>query len=265
MKIWKNTNTLDEYITDDIILIEDKKEVDIIVVGGKSFDLNDFPNLKGIFKVGVGTDNISFDECKKRNIKVQMPSEKTKQIIYNETADFTCYCILNMLYKNKGNVSSWTKYNRRSLSTHKLLIIGQGNIGKLVKDKMKNFMSVNTFDILKNSMVELDDMIRECDIMSLHIPLNKDTKNFIDKDKLSLLNGLLINTSRGGIVNENDLYDAIKKGNINTHFDVFWKEPYDGILKGLDGFHMSPHIASTCNEFLESLYDDLKEFMSNIL
>ena len=69
MKIWKNTDILDSLIH-DLELTEDSTEADLIVLGSKTVNLDDFPQLKGIFRVGVGIDNVPVEQAKKRNIKV---------------------------------------------------------------------------------------------------------------------------------------------------------------------------------------------------
>ena len=85
MKIWKNTNTLDCYIN-ELKKTVPPGEATVAIIGSKPIDLNIMPNLKVIFKCGVGTDNIPFEEAEKRGIKIILPSAKTKNFIYEETA-----------------------------------------------------------------------------------------------------------------------------------------------------------------------------------
>ena len=92
MKIYNLTKTISEY-NNELNYTLNKNEAEIIIVGGKKFKLGDFPKLKGIFKTGVGLENLPFSEAKKRNIIIELPSEKTKQIIYNETASFALQLI----------------------------------------------------------------------------------------------------------------------------------------------------------------------------
>ena len=136
MNIWSNTKTLDGYID----TINDKENADVILMGSKHISLDDFPNAKGIFRVGVGRDNVPFEKAKERNIKVGFPSESTTHFIYEETANFTCYLIMKMLYSSVGCVDRWEKNNRKLFSDYILLVIGMGNIGKLVQQKMNSFM-----------------------------------------------------------------------------------------------------------------------------
>lgn len=267
MKIWKNTKTLDEFI-DDLTITELKSEAEIALLGGKSIELNDFPNLKGIFRAGVSKNNVPIAEAKKREIRVKFPSSETIDCIYEETANFTCYLIFKMFYQNIGTLDPWTKFNRVSLLNKKLLIIGKGNIGKKVINKMQNFMKIYSWDIFDKGFKELKELIMLADCISLHIPQTKNNIKFIDAEKLSWMKdkSILINTARGPVVDEDALYSEIKKGRIKAAFDVYWKEPYYGKLKEFypERFCMTPHVGSTCNEFLEGASNDLRLFIKEL-
>tara|TARA_Y100000034_G_C6776807_1_gene346907 strand:- start:373 stop:894 length:522 start_codon:yes stop_codon:yes gene_type:complete len=173
-----------------------------------------------------------------------------------------------MLYSSVGCVDRWEKNNRKFLSDYVLLVVGVGNIGKIVQQKMKGFLQVKTFDILNNDYDDLKELFSEAECISLHIPLSEDTVNFIDAEKISWMKqgSFLINTARGSVVSEDDLYDAIKNNKIEAAFDVFWDEPYNGKLKEFinDGFYMTPHVASTNEKFLECASDDLFSFMDSL-
>jgi len=253
MKIWKNTSTLDGY-DKGLIFIKDKDQADIALLGSKPIDLVEFPNLKGIFRAGVGKDNVPELEAAEKSILVRYPSEETINIIYDETAGFTCSLIFRMIYNDLGTLEPWNKYNRSELSRKTLLVIGTGNIGCRVAKYMRPFMNVITYDILENNESELPALISKVDCITLHIPKTGKNKAFIDKDKLALMqnNTILINTARGALVDEEALYLEIKSNRLRAAFDVFWQEPYNGKLKEFhpERFFMSPHVASTCTGFL---------------
>ena len=135
---------------------------------------------------------------------------------------------------------------------------------------MKQFLNVNTFDILHNEESELKPLMQQADCITIHIPKSDDNISFIDAEKLSWMknNSVLVNTARGAIVDEDALYDGIKSGRLRAAFDVYWQEPYTGKLKEFypDRFYMTPHVASTSSCFLEGcrygldqLIDFLKE------
>ena len=100
------------------------------------------------------------------------------------------------------------KDTRENLKNKNLLIIGLGNIGKKVQEKMRNFVNIVTYDVLENSENTLDDLLKLADIVSLHIPGTQENKAFLNNEKLQLLkdNAIIINTSRGSLVCEDSLY-----------------------------------------------------------
>ena len=267
MKIWKNTKTIDEFIP-DLSITSNKHEADVALLGGKKISLDDFSSLKGIFKCGVGTDNVPFGEAEKRNIKIGLPSEKTAEYIFEETACFACHLCLKMLYSEAGSIKEWNKVSREFIRNKILLIIGTGKIGKRVAEKMSNFMEIKTFDISNNSLDELTQLIATADCISLHIPLTEATRDFIDSKKLAYMKNrsIIINTSRGGIVNEDALYKELKNNRIKAAFDVFWKEPYKGKLSTLPNatFSMTPHIASTNKSFVKYTAEDFRKFLKEL-
>lgn len=260
MKIFFNTTSLDSF-KNKFDFTENKTTAELMVVGGRIIILEDFPKLKAIYRMGVGTDNLPFKEAKKLNISIYMPSEDTKNIIFEETANTTIGLIFRMLYNNVGDIEKWKKLPRKILKDKRLLIIGYGNIGKRVYNKIKNFFKVDIYDNILYPG-NFDKLIPKADLISLHIPLTVDNVNFIDEEKLSLMRdgAILINTARGKLVDEDALYKYISKGKICAAFDVFWKEPYRGKLKEFhpDRFYMTPHIASNTINFLESCISDIK-------
>ena len=227
----------------ELLRTVDPEEVEIAVIGSKPIELAAMPNLKAIFKCGVGTDNIPFKEAISRDIEIWMPSEETKDFIFEETANFAviwffeCYLMKSVKFMDGQS-------NRGFLGNKKVLVLGNGNIGAHVTRKLKPFVDVLTFDILENSMNELL-IYWQADVTTLHIPLLESTKNFIDEEKLSFIKdgGALVNTARGAIVDEHALYNEIKSGRLRAAFDVFWTEPYEGKLKQ---FHPNKFLMSPC-------------------
>ena len=127
-------------------------------------------------------------------------------------------------------------------------------------------LKVDSFDILIDRPEVLQSKIQDADIVSIHIPLNKDTEGMIDKEKLSWMKdgALLVNTARAQIINEKDLFNELKSKRIKTALDVFWEEPYDGIILGVDTNNLiaTPHLASTCKEFLINAEEDFFNFLN---
>ncbi|MCP5107716.1 MAG: hydroxyacid dehydrogenase [bacterium] len=267
LKIWTNTKTLDGLL-DDLIFTDSKEEADIVLMGSKPISLQEFPNLKGIFRAGVSHDNVPVKEAEKKGIHIAFPSASTVEYIFAETANFACHLILKMIYNRLGTLSPWVKYSREALQDKKLLVIGTGNIGGKVVDKMKAFMNVMTYDIIDNTQEQLEQFLKEADVISLHIPNNPENKEFFDAQKLALIKdgGILVNTARGALVSEEALFNELSNKRLTAAFDVYWKEPYEGKLKKFhpDRFFMTPHVASTCDAFLEGSARDLRKLVKEI-
>jgi len=265
--IWKNTSTLDDF-DDGLNFTESKSKADIALIGSKPIEIKDFPNIKGIFRAGIGRDNVPEKEAKDKGIIVRYPSDETINIIFEETASFTCGLIFRMLYENVGTVDPWFKKSRHQLSKQTLLVIGGGRIGSRVSELMKHFMRVMTFDILNNKLSELKLFMQRADCVSIHIPKTNDNISFINAEKLSWMkNGsVLINTARGPIINEDALYAELYNERLKAAFDVYWHEPYYGKLLEFfpDPFFMTPHVASTSIGFLEGCKKDLNSLINDI-
>ena len=109
-------------------------------------------------------------------------------------------------------------------------------------------------------------LIKQADVITLHVPLIDSTKGFIDAEKLGWMKdgAALVNTARGPIVEEYALFEEIKSGRLRAAFDVFWEEPYNGKLKQFHpiNFLMSPHVSSNCENFLTGLAQDLTNYLN---
>lgn len=267
MKIWKNTATLDGY-DERLTITKDKMLADVVLLGSKPINISEFPNLKGIFRAGIGKDNLPIKEAEEKGVLIRFPAEKTIDLIFEETANFTCNLIFKMLYNDIGTIDPWVKRDRIQLQDKNILVIGSGNIGSRVADKMQNFINVLTYDILDNSSFDLPILLQKADCVSLHIPNLPENIAFIDKEKLELMKdgAVLINTARGAIVDEDALYFEINRNRIKAAFDVYWQEPYNGKLKEFhpDRFFMTPHVASTCTGFLQGCRRDLDKMIKEL-
>lgn len=266
MKIWKNTNTLDALIPSLAKDLVDPAEAELVVIGSKPIDLELMPQLKGLFKCGVGTDNVPFEACAEKGIRVGLPSEATASIIFEETASFANYLVLKMLYSEIGDVECWKKTSRVFAGKKKVLILGMGNIGRRVAAKLKSTVQVLSYDSADPGRESLESLLPQADVVSLHLPLTEETRGMVDKAMLSLMKdrAALVNTARGPIVDEGALFEELSSGRIRAAFDVFWQEPYRGRLKSLypEPFYMTPHVASNCHDFLEGLAKDYLAFAS---
>ena len=248
---------------------------DKAIVGIEIIDkdiLNQLPKLKLISKYGVGLNNLDLDECKKRNIQIKFQPGSNKQSV----AEFTLLLMLNSLrqvHNNKTEIieGNWTQAKGQELKGKKIGIIGFGNIGSCLVSLLKPFGNkILFFDERKFSSAEIDkfndknlkqasisEVLSTSDIVSIHIPLNSGTKNMINKNAFKQMKEsiILINTSRGGIVDEVELYKFLKNNNLAfASFDVFEHEPaFKSPLLKLDNFFASSHRASLTDQGIESM------------
>ena len=266
-RIWSNTRTLDGLIPE----LEHPVSADlaeVAVVGTAPLDLSSMPHLTTIFRCGVGTDNIDFPACEELGITVHMPSERSADIIYEETANFAVKSVLDGLYRWSGCIYDWSKVNRPPLRERPILLLGQGNIGRRVKGKLDSLLQVETWDPSYDDADELIPLLSRAEVVSLHMPLNDSTRGWFDSNLLAKMRdgSCLVNTARGAIVDELALLQELSTGRLRAVFDVFWEEPYHGPLREFhpDFFVMTPHIASHCSAFVTSLADDLREILDSL-
>lgn len=225
--------------------------------------IDKMPNLKIIAKHGVGVDNIDIPYAKSKGIRVT----NTPVANMNSVAEliiglaFNCVrkvtqshlTILNGIEKNSPLYLSGYELSGKTLG-----LIGLGKIGVSVGKKLREAFNMNVivydpFATLEQCNSQgfvktenLDELCIKGDIISISVPLTRETKNMITKHEISLMKetAVVINTSRGGIVNEDDLYDALKNHKIfGAALDVFSQEPIqkDHPLLTCDNFIATPH------------------------
>jgi len=231
--------------------------------------------LKVISRHGVGFDNVDIEYLKKNNIKLLVTATTTSV----SPAEHIMFMIINILKGmdffdkavRNGEFDSimHMKHNTFELLNKKILIIGFGRIGKeLIKRCLGFDMKVFAYDpYVEKRVIEsfggtqienLPDGLKEADIISLSVPLTKETLNMITLDKMKMMkkNAIIINTSRGGVVNEKDLNEALNKKIIfGAGLDVFLKEPPDRnnpLLKN-KRVTLSPHAATFTQECLSKM------------
>jgi len=212
-------------------------------------------SLKVISRVGVGKENIDLSEAEKLNIRVL----NTPLVLVDSVAELTIGLIMDSLRKialldRQIRRKYWEKKSGLLFKGKTLGIIGFGNIGSRVALLSKAFganiifydvKTVNS-DIAKQ--VSLDTLIRSADIISVHSSCTETiiSRNEIDNMKEGVI---LINTSRGSAVNEEDLYHGLQSRKISfAALDVFDKEPYSGKLVDLENCVLTPHIGSYAKE-----------------
>lgn len=239
-----------------------------IIVGVESVDksyLECHPKLKAVVKFGVGTDNIDVEYCKEHGIFVGRTVGSNSRSVA-ETAISFIFADSKNLYGSVENVKNggWAKKTGYEIYGKTVGIIGFGAIGKLVA-KMASALGMKVLaydafgidkaaaDSLNTEIADFDEILEKSDFISLHVPLTEETKDMISKKDFCRMkkSAVLINTARGGVVNEADLYEALTAGTIKSaYFDVFSSEPpkADEPLLSLPNFYLTPHVASRSRE-----------------
>ncbi len=268
MKFFFNTKTFEHHYH-EISVTNDMKEAEFLVMGAKTVPIEAFVNLKAVYRFGVGADNVPFEYLRQKEIPVHFPSDETKNILFDSTANFTAYLILYMNYSQYlGTIDGWEKDTREYAGNKTLLVIGTGNIGSRIVTKMKQFMKVLTFDSAYDSFSKLKTLIGAADYISLHIPVSPENRSFIDKEKLSWMkdDAVLINTARGALADEDALYESLTSTAMRAAFDVFWVEPYHGKLSTLprEKFFMTPHTSSQTKDFVEAGFSEILKIADEV-
>lgn len=238
-----------------------------VVAGSETYDkdvLSACKNLKVVIRFGVGTDNFDLEEMKNRGIRVGVITN------FNAVAEFALTMILSTLRKLPEHDAvirngEWKRYPMRELSYKTVGILGFGKIGKRLAELLSGFScKVLSYDPFMNEEeakkrnvipVSFDELLKESDVVSLHLPSIKETKHIINKETLAKMKdgAVLINTSRGALVDENALYESLKSGKLfAAGLDVFEKEKEllekNNPLFGLDNISLSPHVAASTFE-----------------
>ena len=231
-------------------------------------------NLKVISRHGVGYDNVDTKFLKKKNIKLLITATANAVSV----AEHVMYMILTLskgivMYDKIVRDGNFRKATNQlttfELLNKEILILGFGRIGKNLIKRCNGFeMNVKVYDpyvdesVIKkfggNKVENLEKAFTSADYISIHMPLNPETKNLINLKKLESMkkNAIIINTARGGIINENDLDVALNKNIIfGAGLDVFEKEPIDlnnPLLKNKKVL-LSPHSATFTKECTERM------------
>ena len=233
-----------KYTQEEIRNLISEKNPDIIIAGTEKYTSSEFdlaPNLKVISRVGIGTSSIDLEEAKNRGIIIH----NTPDAPTNAVVELTITHILYLL-KNIHKQEMWKKTMGKELNECKIGIIGYGRIGQRVGTILESLGGVICpYDIRFKNKLTLEELYAECDIITFHTPF-LDKK--IGKSELKSMKDdvILINTSRGTLFNEAELYEVLSENpNMRMGIDVYENEPYtSGDLLELDNVLLTPHIGS---------------------
>lgn len=242
------------------------KEFDIIIAGTEPITrkvMENGPNLKLIARVGIGLDSVDLVAARELGIAVTYTPDAPSPAV----AELTIAHMINMLRRvplvdRKLRFGIWQRIHGERLANMTTGIIGTGRVGSRVLRHLQGFgprrimvndlkPDYNLYEMYHAEFAEKEAIYREADIITLHVPLTPLTRNLISKQQMDIMKKgvFLINTSRGGIVNEHDLYVALSGDHIaGAAIDTFESEPYTGNLIELDNCYLSCHMGSMTND-----------------
>jgi glyoxylate reductase len=241
------------------------------------------PKLKIVVQMAVGFDNIKVQEATKRGIYVT----NTPEVLTDTTADFA-WTLLMAVARRVVEADKYVRTGQWKASWHPSMmmgrdiygatigIVGAGRIGYAVAERAKGFkMRILYYDVVHRpemenigaKRAEFNELLRESDFVSVHVPLMKETYHMINAEKLKLMKktAYLINNSRGPVVDEKALYEALKSGKIaGAALDVFEQEPtpLDSPLLKLENVVVAPHISSASYETRSKMAEMVAENLS---
>lgn len=238
-------------------------DYDVLIAGTEDINetvLAKAGNLKFISRVGIGLNSVNLEVARKMNIKVSYTADAPTAAV----ADLTLGLMLSLcrsthIANMQMHQGYWHRYFGRRLSELTIGLIGVGRIGSMVLHYLSGFnpknILVNDIDPIQGASysgltpkwVSKEEIYEKADLVSLHLPLNRITQNMIRKEQLLSMksDSLVINTSRGGIINENDLYEVMTADHLGgAAIDVFEQEPYKGPLQQIERCILTSHMGS---------------------
>lgn len=230
--------------------------------------LAEAPRLVCVGRLGVGLDNIELPACEARGVTVY-PATGANDVAVAEYVIAAALYLLRGAYDATAEVAggNWPRQRLigRELYGKRLGLVGYGSIARQTAARARAFgMEIAAFDPFlpegdpawaDAERLDLDALLRGCDAISLHVPLTDQTRRMIGADALAAMkpHAVLINSARGGVVDEAALADALRRGRVGgAALDVFETEPLTAeagrLFEGLDNVILTPHIAGVTEE-----------------
>lgn len=242
---------LAEMVTDFDVIIAGTEKISAKVMGSST-------NLKMISRVGIGLDSVDLIEAKRKGIIVSYTPDAPAPAVIDLTMGLI-YTLLRSVHLANIELhqGKWHRYYGTRIENSVIGVIGSGRVGSQV---IKNLVALGCRKILyydkkikleglgnQVEFVTKEYIYKNSDIISLHLPLDSITRNMVTSKEMMMMKktSFLINTARGGIINEQDLYFALKNKMIaGAAIDVFNNEPYSGDLVKLDNCILTSHMGS---------------------
>lgn len=225
-------------------------------------------HIKAIGKYGVGCDNVDLDALRKKGIHFGWEGGVNKRSVSELALGFMLGHLRNIFRSiNRMQSGEWTKFGGFQLSEKTIGIVGFGHIGTDLAALLKPFdCKILVHDILDKSkdcaslgakQVSYEELIKNSDIITFHVPGGAATKHMFSKKEIQLAkeSALLINTARGSIIDFDEVINAVRSKRLGGYAsDVFPKEPLNSTeFKIEDGFYFTPHIGGNADEAIISM------------
>lgn len=271
-------------VTDTDELIRRGSDADIIAVSNLPLNskvIEGCKNLKMISVAFTGVDHIAMDTCRNNNVMVCNCAGYSTAAVSDLVFGMIINIYRNMIKCNEAVRNYGTKDGLMGfeLEGKKFGIVGTGDIGLRVAKIADAFgcevyaYSRTKKDIPFIKYVDLDTLLKTCDVVSLHVPLSDATRHLINKDNIALMkkNAVLINTARGPVVDSDALAAALNNGKIaGAGVDVFENEPpikEDHPLLNAKNLIATPHVGFATKEALEKraviVFDNVRKYLDN--
>ncbi len=243
-------------------LAQDIQDAEVLIAGTEKITEEVFcnaPNLKLISRVGIGLDGIDFDLCKKYDVRVAYTPDAPTMAVAELCVGLIIDLARKISHTDKAiKEGIWNRHMGMLLYGKTVGIFGMGRIGKSLIHLLSTFnVKFKVHDVEPDlafgrlyavDFVSKEEVLKSSDIISVNLPLKADTHDYITMKELEMMQAhtILINTARGGIVNEDDLYTALKTNIIaGAAVDVFEVEPYKGDLIKLDNCLLTCHMGAS--------------------
>jgi phosphoglycerate dehydrogenase-like enzyme len=223
--------------------------------------LSRLPDLKAISKVGVGIDMLDLDAMERHGVKLAWSRGTNARSVSELAIAFMLALQRHLLTVTRlVRDGEWRQVQGRTLTGQTVGIVGFGHVGRDLAGLLGTFSCrVLAYDIAPLvdlpahvEQASLESLLAESEIVSLHTVLSDDTRNLFDRERIATMRkgALLINTSRGGLINEQALFDALSSGHLGgAALDVFSTEPpLNSPLLGLDQVIATPHVGGSTKE-----------------
>ena len=236
-------------------------DVDVLIAGTEPITaavMDRAKRLRLISRVGIGLDSVDLTAARARDILVSYTPDAPAPAVAEMTMGLILSQLRSLVQADRGMRGGvWHRFMGRRLSELTVGVIGVGRVGKRLIRHLQGFaprilandlVPDHDFGVVHRvQWVEKDTIYRESDIISLHLPLTPLTNNLVTRREMDMMkpDAVLINTSRGGMVNESDLAQALKQGRLaGAALDVYGQEPYSGELVTIDNCLLTCHMGS---------------------